>query len=134
MRSRSPEEYTMNKILQAVICGLHLCASLSQLNAARLKVYNMHVNVLNCRTYPRSDCGHGRDYCSLIPYQSFFTTNSVIFDLPDQEMDYFYWQGIVGPCYKIPVNLKKEEYATLELYADGGYKFKNQLIQYAQEV
>lgn len=110
----------------AIIIGGSLLAS-------SLTVYNMYDRPWNGQTNPIAPCGTGRDDCAVFPYQSIFDTRAVTFNLPNKSIKEFYWKGLVGPRYVITVNLQENEHETLELYNDGGYKFKGKQIQYAKK-
>ncbi len=97
--------------------------------SSSLTVYNMNESmIMQSFTSPQSlHASREHKAASISPYQSFWSTNAVTFTCETRGIETFYWRHIASPWYRADIKLALGENATLEVHANGTYRFKGVL-------
>lgn len=111
-----------NRTLKFFLGILSFC--MFQTQGSTLKIYNMTDSPIYCSTKPIAQCGSNSEFCIAKPYQSIFHPNILLFDLPDEGIKELIWKRVGSFLFRAIVNLQYDEFATIEILADGCYKFK----------
>ncbi|MGE0009341.1 MAG: hypothetical protein AB7F19_02255 [Candidatus Babeliales bacterium] len=130
--------WNMAKDDESVLVTIAFCASfvaavywLDKASKSSLKVYNMaRCMVLESYTDPDTvNSKNAKTKTSIAPYQSYWDPQSVTFTVEHSGIQTFKWRHINSGWYQAPVNLRKGEQASLEVFDNGQYKFKRELKQ-----